>query len=158
MLARFLCFLLCATAALAQPHVSKVEPPNWWQGHSLNPVRLLISGSGLCNSKIDSQSASLRIGRVSSSSGCAYLFVDVEIARAAKPGPYSLRIEGPQGTTMFNFEILAPLARQNRFRGFSDQDVIYLIMPDRFANGDPSNDDPEISKGLFDRTRPRYYH
>src|SRR5437763_15865908 len=36
--------------------------------------------------------------------------------------------------------------------------VIYLIMPDRFANGDPSNDDPAISKGRFDRTKARYYH
>ncbi|HEV2445517.1 MAG TPA: alpha-amylase family glycosyl hydrolase, partial [Candidatus Sulfopaludibacter sp.] len=37
-------------------------------------------------------------------------------------------------------------------------DVMYLVMPDRFADGDPSNDDPEVSRGLFDRSNPRAYH
>ena len=53
---------------------------------------------------------------------------------------------------------MQPLPRAGRFQGFSPDDVIYLIMPDRFANGDPSNDDPAVSHGLFDRTKPRYYH
>ena len=51
-----------------------------------------------------------------------------------------------------------PLSRQDRFQGFSSDDVLYLIMPDRFANGDPSNDDPSLSRGLHDRLKPRYYH
>ena len=59
---------------------------------------------------------------------------------------------------MIPFELLAPLAREGRFQGFSPDDAIYLIMPDRFANGDPANDDPAVSQGLFDRAKPRYYH
>jgi hypothetical protein len=45
-----------------------------------------------------------------------------------------------------------------RFQGFGTDDVMYLIMPDRFANGDPSNDDPAVSRGLLDRAKGRYYH
>ena len=43
-------------------------------------------------------------------------------------------------------------------QGFLPDDVIYLIMPDRFADGDPSNNDPPKSKGLYDRSKPRRYH
>jgi glycosidase len=56
------------------------------------------------------------------------------------------------------FEIYAPLARAGRFQGFTTDDVIYLIMTDRFSDGDPSNDDPPASPGMYDRSRTRYYH
>lgn len=59
---------------------------------------------------------------------------------------------------MFNFELNPPLAKRAVTRSFSPDDVIYLIMPDRFANGDISNDDPANSKNLYDRQKTRYYH
>ena len=64
----------------------------------------------------------------------------------------------PAGAVDVPFEVSAPLARAGRFQGISPDDVIYLLMPDRFANGDPSNDDPAVSRGLFDRSKARYYH
>src|SRR5207253_8467427 len=72
--------------------------------------------------------------------------------------PVQLTITTADRTATVPFEILRPLDRQGRFQGFSPDDLIYLIMPDRFANGDPSNDDPQVSKGLRDRTKGRYYH
>ena len=56
------------------------------------------------------------------------------------------------------FDLLVPLARDGRFQGFSPDDVVYLIMPDRFADGDRTNDDPPKSRGLYDRAKPRDYH
>ena len=50
------------------------------------------------------------------------------------------------------------MPKTGRFSGFSSDDVIYLIMPDRFANGDTTNDDPAASSGLLNRTKPRDYH
>ena len=58
----------------------------------------------------------------------------------------------------FPFDVLAPLPPKGRFQGFSPDDFIYEIMPDRFSNGDPSNDNPSQSPGLLDRSKPRYYH
>jgi glycosidase len=49
-------------------------------------------------------------------------------------------------------------ADRGRFKGFSPDDVIYLAMPDRFANGDRANDNPAASPGLLDRAQPRAYH
>ena len=47
--------------------------------------------------------------------------------------------------------MLPPLSRQGRFQGFSPADVLYLIMPDRFSDGDPANNEPPQSRGIYDR-------
>jgi glycosidase len=77
---------------------------------------------------------------------------------AAPAGPVPLRIVTPAGTTSAEFMLQEPLDGDGRFQGFSPDDVIYLIMPDRFANGDPSNDRPGKSPDLLDRKKGRRYH
>ena len=141
----------------ASPSVSKVEPPNWWPGHTLNPVRLLIRGTDLRGATV-SAPGGLQAANVRANDKGSYLFVDVRIDRGLQPGSYPLRIHTAHGDTTAPFSLAAPLLPAGRFQGFSSDDVIYLIMPDRFANGDPSNDDPAISKGLFDRKNPHSYH
>jgi glycosidase len=138
----------------AAPTVTKVEPPNWWVGHSINPVRLLIRGAGLKGARVSSD-AGIVVGPVKVNEAGTYLFADVTVRRA---GAHPLKITTSDGSAAAPFEVLAPLARQGRFQGFSPDDLIYLIMPDRFANGDPSNDDPAVSKGMYDRAKARYYH
>ncbi len=137
--------------------MSKVDPPNWWPGNTINPVRLLIRGTNLAGATVEPprgiQAANVRVNERGT-----YLFVDLMIDRKASPGVYPLQIRTPEGSAQAPFRLDAPLAPQGRFQGFSSDDVVYLIMPDRFADGDPSNDDPAISKGLFDRARSRFYH
>lgn len=87
-----------------------------------------------------------------------HMFCDVFIPPNAASGPRNFEFTNSNGSARVSFSIFAPLPRQNRFAGFTPDDTIYLIMPDRFANGDPANDDPANSPGLFDRTKPRYYH
>jgi glycosidase len=141
------------------PVVSKVEPPNWFLGHSWNPVRLLVRGRRLRGAQVDATSPGVSIGLVRSNAAGTYVFVDVQVdPNVAKPGPAPLRLATPEGTTTIPFELVAPLPDKGRFQGFAEDDVMYLIMPDRFANGDPSNDDPAAARGLYDRTKPRYYH
>ncbi len=151
--------LLCAAAALeaAAPTISKVEPPNWWPGHSLNPVRLLIHGSGLSGATVTG-GGGLTTSRLWINDSGTYLFVDLNIPRDSKPGSYPLQIRTADGSAKAPFRLDAPLSRPGRFQGFSPDDIIYLIMPDRFANGDPTNDDPVISRGLFDRNNSHFYH
>jgi len=139
------------------PRVAKVEPPSWWPGHTINPVRLLIRGQNLGGARVE-PAPGLSIGALRANERGSYLFVDVSIDASASPGPRTLRVSSPGGTTTAPFEVLAPLFPQGRFAGINPDDVVYLIMPDRFANGDPKNDDPAVSKGLLDRARARYYH
>ena len=82
------------------------------------------------------------------------VLVDVAIDPAAAPGPRRLRLTTPRGAAEVPFELRAPLPRDGRFQGFSPDDVVYLIMPDRFANGDPVERRPRaLARPL--RPRPR---
>ena len=148
-----------AVGALAQrPEVFKVEPPNWWANHSINPVRVLVRGRNLAGARVEPVGSGILIGLVRVNAAGTYLFADVEVAPEARPGRRALRIIAPGGSVEVPFEISAPLDRRGRFQGFGPDDVIYLIMPDRFADGDPKNNDPPKSRGLYDRRRARYYH
>jgi glycosidase len=158
-LAAIVLMLSLPVAEAAAPAVLKVEPPGWWAGHSVNPVRLLVRGERLAGARVEAPSESgLQIGLVRVNAAGTYLFVDVGIDREAQTGPRRLRLAAASGEGAIPFEILPPLEPAGRFQGFSSDDVIYLVMPDRFANGDPGNDDPLGSPGLLDRTKPRYYH
>lgn len=148
--------LWAGVAAGQAPAVEKVDPPNWWAGSTVNPVRVLIRGRNLAGASVQCarvQCAGLRINAAGT-----YAFVDVTIPGAAAPGRYPFTLRTASGSASVPFELTAPLSRAGRFQGFGKDDVIYLVMPDRFANGDPSNDDPAVSRGLWDRATARYYH
>ncbi|MBI3667910.1 MAG: cyclomaltodextrinase N-terminal domain-containing protein [Acidobacteria bacterium] len=154
----WLLVLAPATLCAAAPEVLKVEPPNWWVGHSINPVRVMIRGKYLSGARARAGCAGAKISRSRVSEAGTYLFLDIAINRKAAPGPCPIQIQNEEGAASAPFDILLPLDRNGRFQGFSPDDVVYLIMPDRFANGDPSNDDPPVSRGLWNRQKGRYYH
>ena len=154
-----LTLLLTAQLCFSQssPRVLKVDPPSWWAGHSINPVRLLIRGANLRDARVTGGEG-LRIGATSVNATGTYLIVDVQIDPQARPGLRHLKIVAAGGSTEAPFEVLQPLSAAGRFQGFSPDDVIYLIMIDRFSDGDPANNDPEQSRGLYDRANKFYYH
>ncbi len=150
--------LLMATGAVSAqaPTVTKVEPPNWWGNHTINPVRLLIRGTNLSGARFDCPR--LACSRIRTNANGTYTFVDVTLPKGAAPGSYPLTLRTAGGSTRVPFTISAPLASIGRFQGFGPNDVMYLIMPDRFANGDTINDRPAGQEDLIDRTKGRYYH
>ncbi len=154
--ALLLVVLIPALCRAQSPTVDRVEPPNWWVAHSVNPVRVLLHGENLVGAKVEASGGGVSASHVQASG--TYVFVDVTIDPHARPGARSLKVTTPKGTVSAPFEIDAPLPTAGRFQGFSPDDVIYLIMPDRFSDGDPSNNDPYVSRGLFDRSNPHRYH
>jgi glycosidase len=154
---------ILAAAALSaatptRPGVTKVEPPGWWVGHSLNPVRLLLYGQNLRGAQVEALGEGVRLGAPTVADSGRYLFVDLSIDPKAPAGPRRLRVTTPAGMAEAGFEVLGPMATEGRFQGFSQDDVLYLVMPDRFADGDLGNDDPPKSPGLLDRSKGRFYH
>ena len=140
----------------AAPVIEKVDPPNWWGQHTINPVRVLIRGKNLGGATL--VCPKLQCARVQVNAAGTYAFVDVTIPVTARPGSYPLTLRTASGTAPVPFTVTAPLARAGRFQGFDQNDAMYLIMPDRFANGDAANDNPSVSPGLTDRSKGRYYH
>jgi neopullulanase len=148
-----------ATQSSLAPRVTKVEPPNWWAAHTINPVRLLVSGRHLHGARVTPTRPEIVPSAVVINSAGTYLFVSVTIATTALPGDYPLAVETPAGKTTLPFRLEAPLDPAKNFQGVTNDDVIYLIMPDRFANGDSSNDvPPDAPPAATNRQNLRAWH
>ncbi|HEY0006156.1 MAG TPA: alpha-amylase family glycosyl hydrolase [Pyrinomonadaceae bacterium] len=147
------------TVAAAAPSVLKVEPPSWWAGHSINPVRLLVRGTNLHGARVASTRTEIRPEAILVNPSGTYLFVSLHINANAQPGDYPLILETTEGRTSIPFSLNPPLDAATNFQGMTRDDVIYLIMTDRFSNGDTANDAPAGStKETSDRSNPRSYH
>lgn len=156
-----LCWILPFATLLAHaqsPTVESIEPPSWWGGHTVNPVRVLVRGTQLRGPALESDSPNLRVSSLRPNEAGTAVFFDVQIRRGAPAGKYNLTLKTRTGSVPIPFEVLNPPARLGRFQGFGPDDVLYLIMPDRFADGDPSNNNPASSPGLYDPLKPRHYH
>ncbi|HEY0080265.1 MAG TPA: alpha-amylase family glycosyl hydrolase [Pyrinomonadaceae bacterium] len=160
------CFvvLICLSSqATAQtspsPTVSKVEPPNWWASHTVNPVRLLVRGANLHGARLAPTRAETETSAVVVNPAGTYLLFSLHVSPSALPGDYSLTLETNAGRASVPFRLEAPLPVSKNFQGIGSDDVIYLIMPDRFADGDASNNAPADSPpAANDRRNARAYH
>jgi len=119
---------------------------------------LLISGHYLEATHVACNLPSVLVERTQAASGGDYLFVWIKIGSETKSGTAVCRIKTPTGTTSFELPLAARAMKLGKFQGLSQDDVIYLIMPDRFADGDPTNDEPAEARGTHDRSNPRAYH
>ena len=150
-------YCLLITVQAQAPTVEKIDPPNWWTEMTIAPVRVLVRGTGLKDAKVTVPDG-LAAGNYKYSDNGHYLFFDLTVPTTTKPGIKKLSVVGGGKSTTVDFEIAARPSSIGKYQGFSPDDVIYLLMPDRFADGDMSNNDPTISKGLFDRSKTRRYH
>jgi len=158
----FLIGLIHCTDTLGQLVIEKIEPPSWWTPSTINPVRVLLTGKNLHSDglSIKTSSSELIASNFKSSQNGNYLFFDLKFSKSLRPGKYRIIVQNLKKAEKaeFDFEILPKSLSQNRNQGFTQDDVIYFLLPDRFADGDPSNNDPPKSKGLYDRKYGRYYH
>jgi glycosidase len=139
------------------PQVKKVEPPNWWVG--LTPdVMVLLSGKNLQATHAQCNLPEVVVSRTQSSANGDYLFVWLKFLPQLKSGTAVCRLTTPKGDTSFEFPVAARKQILGRNQGLSQDDVLYLIMPDRFANGDRTNDEPAEFQGSHDRAKMRAYH
>jgi glycosidase len=139
------------------PQVERLEPPNWWIGLLSNPM-LLLTGSNLQEASVTTPYRGVRVARTQSSADGRYIFVWLDIALDAAPGRVPLRIATAAGASTIELPLKARPTSQGNFQGLSPDDVIYLIMPDRFADGDPGNDEPAPQLHTYDRQKPKAWH
>lgn len=139
------------------PAIKKIEPPNWWVG--LTPdVMLLLSGKNLEATHVRCNLPEVIVSRTQSAANGNYLFVWLKFGAGLKSGTVVCRITSPKGETTFELPIATRKQILGRNQGLSLDDVLYLIVPDRFANGDPTNDEPAEFPGSHDRSKARAYH
>lgn len=138
----FIC-LLMAVAANAQ-HTA-VYPTNWWVGMKHNKVQLLLRGesAGLNKKQVRIQYPGVSITGTHTTENGKYLLVDVTVQATAKPGTVTIELTGADKTKQ---TVSWPLLARRKgngtdyARGVTAEDFIYFLMPDRFSNGDTTND------------------
>jgi len=153
----FWLYSLASLAAAQSPVVRKIEPPNWWVNYTPE-LTLLLTGERLNGVHVESATDGATVLGSDASANGHYCFVHLRLSLDLKPGNLDLRLLSAAGSTSIDVPLLARTDSQGRFQGFSRDDVIYLIMPDRFADGDPSNDRPAGLNGVYDRKQPKAYH
>ena len=134
--------------------VTRVEPLSWWTGMKM-PLQLLVQGENISEYSVAVEGGKgVSIGKVSKADSPNYLFVDVKIAADAQPGTYYIVFSKDGQSFKYPYEIAAREEGSAERTSFTTADMIYLIMPDRFANGDPSNDSVEGMPDKADRNQP----
>ncbi|QNF32154.1 glycoside hydrolase family 13 protein [Adhaeribacter swui] len=156
LLSWFFFFLVSGTVAQAQ-QITRVDPTFWWVGMKNPKVQLLVYGPDIARSQVSLSYPGVKLEKVSKVENPNYLFLDVTISPTAKPGKVNFVFSGAKKTT-YAYELKAR-DKLPKGQGVSSKDFIYLVLPDRFANADESNDkfadmaDPEA-----DRTNPFLRH
>ncbi len=161
---RYLCMVAFLWAGTSLAQTVKTYPTHWFTGMKWNQVQLLLHapnlGQGKPTASIGYPGVSLR--RVQTTESPNYLLLDVAIAPTAKAGTINIRISRQgQPATNVPFE-LKPRRKgmgQLYANGVNSTDLVYLIMPDRFANGNPANDRiAGYRDTICDRSNPSAHH
>jgi len=156
MLSFVLVSLLCVVGpfGLAQaPVLSKIDPPNWWT-QLPDPV-LLVQGEHLQGTHFSIKNSNTTIDLVRTSPNGHWAFLKLGI-KSAKPGSFLLEARNSAGATSFPYTLAAREKAAANPQGFSSRDTMYLIMTDRFADGDPDNNrQPGMT---YDRNDPHAWH
>ena len=121
--------------------IDHLEPPFWWAGMAENKLQLMVHGKNISDLEPEFSHPGIEINQVHRLSNPNYLFIDLFLLEEAIPGEFEIIFnkEG-QPKTKYNYTLLKREPDSADRQGFSQADVIYLITPDRYANGDPGND------------------
>lgn len=137
--------ILAATVwlgAQAQDYrIDHLEPASWWTGMHDTALQLMVHGKNIADLEPSLHYPGVTIASVSRVANRNYLFVNLAIDPAARPGQFDIAFAAPgKGSVLYAYTLQARAAGSARRQGFSGADVIYCVMPDRFANGNPAND------------------
>ena len=141
-------------------NIQKVEPPFWWVGMKNTTLQLLINDEniGVTKPRIDYPGVSIL--KVEKAASANYLFIDLKIEPDTKPGEFEIMFSYKGNKTKkYRYELKKRENSPNDYIGFNSSDVIYLITPDRFANGNPSNDImPQLKEKSINREKDYSRH
>lgn len=135
--------LSALTCALALPLCAKnapvAEPAFWWTGMKDKTVQVMINGDGVRDALPEINREGVRLDSVVRLDSPNYLLLYLNIGSDAVPGKFPITLVNGKKKTRIEYELRARGAKQ--YTPFSSADLLYLLMPDRFANGNTANDD-----------------
>jgi neopullulanase len=135
-------FLIRFSLFAGEYKIDGVYPSHWWVGMKNPNLQLMIRGANVQENSFSVNYPGLRLVKVHKPKNRNYVFLDLVLSPSARPGTVTIRMKNPDGEGAIAYQLRAR-SRDNgkaRIRGITSEDFIYLIMPDRFSNGDPAND------------------
>ncbi|MBQ3323896.1 MAG: glycoside hydrolase family 13 protein [Muribaculaceae bacterium] len=138
--------------------VNRIEPTNWFVGMKNPSVQLMVYGENIRNAEVKTDYAGVKIDSVVRLDSPNYLLVYLNIA-GAQPGTMKIDFTIGKLTMQVKYDLKAREMSGDRRMGFTNADVLYMLMPDRFANGNPANDRVKgMRSQVCDRNKPSYRH
>lgn len=152
----FVLFLAIGFQATAKKiNLDRVEPPFWWTGMEVPELQLLVHGENISSTRPHIDYPGVVMESVAMVKNPNYLFIDLIISNDAVPGKFDIEFkEGTKTVETYTYELLAREPGSAQRKGFDESDIIYLVFPDRFVNGDPSNDSHPQMLEKSDPTNP----
>jgi glycosidase len=141
-------FALTLNAQAPKLGLYRVDPPFWWAGMQNQNLELILIGEGIGKKTPTIIYPGVTLSEVIHSEEDGFLFLKLSLSDAVLPGKFDIQLTEGKTKEFVPYELRARTPQSNRQQGIDGRDVIYLIMPDRFANGNPKNDD---FKGLNQR-------
>ncbi len=136
----------------------KVYPTHWWAGMKNPKLQLMIHDEAPLSASATVNYPGVRLVKVTQPENKNYVFADLEISPAARPGKITIKLSNGK-TIRYELKARSKENGRTRIQGVHSTDFIYLIMPDRFANGDESNDKiAEYRDTESDRNNPFSRH
>lgn len=134
--------LILAGGAFSQ--YAEVYPSNWFTGMKWNKVQLLVRGTynGFNNEKVKIQYPGIQLQKVQPLEHGKYMAIDLLVSPAAKPGEVAIQFSKGNAVNTVKWPLKARRPGKNKdfAKGVTSADFIYFLMPDRFSNGNESND------------------
>lgn len=138
--------------------IDKIEPANWYAGMSDASLQLMVYGKGIHMANVSTDYPSARVDSVVRLDSPNYLFVYLNVS-GAQPGTMTLKFTNNGSTKEVKYQLLAREMSGDKRMGFTNADVLYLLMPDRFANGNTKNDQVKgMNPYVCDRSKPSLRH
>ncbi len=129
------------TSVVERNDIERIEPSNWWVGFKNSELQLLVNHPDISKAKPEISYEGISIKKVHKADSPNYLFIDLNIDKTVEAGKFNIvfKIENNE-ELIHTYEIKSREKQAEDYIGFDSSDVLYLITPDRFANGDTSND------------------
>jgi glycosidase len=126
--------------------IDRIEPPNWWVGMNHSQLEIMVYGKEIAKYKPSIDSEYIQLIDTKRTENENYLFLNLDLSKAVT-GTFTIDFlkAGKRNNFSIEYELKERAENSKNRKGFDSSDAIYLITPDRFANGDTSND---IVKGL----------
>lgn len=150
--------LLLAIGMQAAINVDKIDPPFWYAGMKNPELQLMVYGEGIGSTSVSVEYPGVHLSSVTKLESNNYLLIYLNIAQDAKPGKIKITFSEGKKKSVKEYELKARTISPEKRMGFDASDVLYMLMPDRFANGNPENDTKDMAPYKTDRQDPNARH